>query len=154
MSDKKTSGSLKSFYGRIASIQALHAISFAEQPDLLALDDKLLNSYAKEVFFLKDLEKDEVETKTGDKRLIKEIVGGVIKNQEKIDENLMKYTEFRKLEPLMIWILRAGTYELLFRKKTPPAVAVSEYVKAADSFFGEKQAAFVNAVLDKVKKSA
>ncbi|HYI89389.1 MAG TPA: transcription antitermination factor NusB, partial [Beijerinckiaceae bacterium] len=45
-------------------------------------------------------------------------------------------------------ILRAGAYELMFRKDVPARVAISEYVEVAHSFYSEDEPGLVNAVLD------
>ena len=51
-------------------------------------------------------------------------------------------------------MLRAGAYELVIRKDVPPAVAVSEYVDIAKAFFGDDEPKLVNAVLDRIAKTA
>ena len=50
-------------------------------------------------------------------------------------------------------ILRAGAYELLARPDIPVGTAISEYVDVAHAFFDEREAKFVNGVLDAVAKA-
>jgi N utilization substance protein B len=45
-------------------------------------------------------------------------------------------------------ILRAGAYELMFRKDVPARVAISEYVEIAHRFYDADEPGLVNGVLD------
>ena len=54
----------------------------------------------------------------------------------------------------MLQILRCGTYELLARADVPTGAAISEYVDVAKAFFDDREAKFVNGVLDAVAKQA
>ena len=49
-------------------------------------------------------------------------------------------------------ILRAGAYELMFRKDVPARVVITEYVDVAHGFYGEDEPGLVNAVLDTVAR--
>ncbi len=51
-------------------------------------------------------------------------------------------------------ILRAGAYELMFRRDVPVRVAISEYVDVAHSFYAGDEPGLVNAVLDRVARTA
>ena len=59
-----------------------------------------------------------------------------------------------RLDKTMLQILRAGTYELIARPDVPKASAISEYVDVAKAFFDDREAKFVNGVLDAVAKDA
>jgi N utilization substance protein B len=52
----------------------------------------------------------------------------------------------------MLQILRGGAYELLARADVPVAAAISEWVDVAKAFFDDREAKFVNGVLDAVAK--
>ncbi len=58
-----------------------------------------------------------------------------------------------RLDKTQLQILRAGAYELLARADVPTGSAISEYVDVAHAFFDEREAKFVNGVLDAVAKS-
>ena len=47
-------------------------------------------------------------------------------------------------------ILRCAIYEILYRYKTPKVVAISEYTRVTDWFFGKAKAKFINALLDRI----
>jgi N utilization substance protein B len=53
----------------------------------------------------------------------------------------------------MLQILRVGAYELLARPDIPVGTAISEYVDVAHAFFEDREAKFVNGVLDTVSKA-
>ena len=49
-------------------------------------------------------------------------------------------------------ILRAGAWEILARSDTPAAILITEYVHIANAFFGGREPAMVNAVLDRIAR--
>ncbi|MGB5778389.1 MAG: transcription antitermination factor NusB [Allopontixanthobacter sediminis] len=86
-----------------------------------------------------------------------DIVSGVDARREEIDELLQsKLAEGWKIDRLdktMVQILRCGAYELLARADVSKKVVISEYIDVAHAFFDEKEAKFVNGVLDSVGKA-
>ncbi|MGB3710153.1 MAG: transcription antitermination factor NusB [Erythrobacter sp.] len=85
-----------------------------------------------------------------------DIVRGVDARREEIDALLVaKLAEgwtLARLDKTMLQILRAGTYELIARMDVPKAAAISEYVDVAKAFFDDREAKFVNGVLDAVAR--
>ncbi|MFM5916368.1 MAG: transcription antitermination factor NusB [Novosphingobium sp.] len=85
-----------------------------------------------------------------------DVVQGVTARKDEIDGILSgKLAEGWKLERLdktMLQILRAGTFELLARADVPVGTVISEYVDVAHAFFEQREAKFVNGVLDAVAK--
>ena len=85
-----------------------------------------------------------------------DIVSGVDARREEIDERVIaKLAEgwtLARLDKTMLQILRCGTYELLARNDVPAAAAISEYVDVAKAFFDDREAKFVNGILDAVGK--
>ncbi|MEM1051210.1 MAG: transcription antitermination factor NusB [Pseudomonadota bacterium] len=57
-----------------------------------------------------------------------------------------------RLDKTMVQILRAGAYELMARADVPAAAAINEYVDVAKAFFDDREAKFVNGILDAVAK--
>jgi N utilization substance protein B len=86
-----------------------------------------------------------------------DIVSGFVARQEEIDalleSKLAEGWSLKRLDKTMLQILRAGAYELLARKDVPTGTAISEYVDVAHAFFDEREAKFVNGVLDAVAKA-
>ena len=85
-----------------------------------------------------------------------DIVRGVDARGEEIDGiiqgKLAEGWTIARLDKTMVQVLRAGTYELLARPDVPVATAISEYVDVAKAFFDDREAKFVNGVLDAVAK--
>ena len=85
-----------------------------------------------------------------------DIVSGTAARDEEIDaqlvERLAQGWTLARLDKTMLQILRCGTYELLARADVPTATAISEYVDVAHAFFDEREAKFVNGILDAVAK--
>ena len=86
-----------------------------------------------------------------------DVVSGAIARRDEIDtlltERLAEGWTLARLDKTMLQILRAGAYELLARPDIPVGTAISEYVDVAHAFFDEREAKFVNGVLDAVAKA-
>ena len=86
-----------------------------------------------------------------------DLVSGTLARSDEIDalleERLADGWSLARLDRTLLQILRAGTYELMARADVPVGTAISEYVDVAHAFFDEREAKFVNGVLDKVAKA-
>ncbi len=86
-----------------------------------------------------------------------DVVSGVDVRREEIDAlieaNLGEQWKISRLDKTMLQILRAGTYELLARADVPTGAVIDEYMDVAHAFFDEKEAKFVNGLLDAVAKA-
>ena len=86
-----------------------------------------------------------------------DVVSGVVARQEEIDallsERLAENWSLERLDKTLLQILRAGAYELLARADVPTKSVISEYIDVAHAFFDEREAKFVNGVLDAVAKA-
>ncbi|KZY20747.1 transcription antitermination factor NusB [Erythrobacter sp. HI0037] len=87
-----------------------------------------------------------------------DIVAGVDARRAEIDDKLTGRLAdgwtLARLDKTMLQILRAGAYELLARPDVPKASAISEYVDVAKAFFDDREAKFVNGILDAIAKEA
>ena len=85
-----------------------------------------------------------------------DIVSGVDARREEIDaivdSKLGEKWKMNRLDKTLLQILRAGTYELIARADVPTASVITEYVDVAHAFFDQKEANFVNGLLDAVGK--
>ena len=85
-----------------------------------------------------------------------DIVSGVDARREEIDALLVgKLADgwtIARLDKTMLQILRAGAYELMARADVPTATAINEYVDVAKAFFDDREAKFVNGLLDAIGK--
>ena len=88
-----------------------------------------------------------------DNKYVKDIVNGVLENQDKIDETISKYLDNWDLDRLGKTdraILRLSTYEMIYYD-TPKVVVINEAVELAKKYSDDKVVKLINAVLDKVR---
>lgn len=91
-----------------------------------------------------------------DVALFDDIVAGVAARQDEIDvlitAALAAGWALDRLDRPMRALLRAATYELLARADISAATVIDEYVDVAHAFHADKEAKFVNALLDTVAR--
>jgi len=98
---------------------------------------------------------DEFAPGLDDKGFAKELVKGVLDNQEEIDALITKYAPAWPLPQITVVdrnILRLGTYELRHADAVPSKVAINEAIELAKSYGGESSGKFVNGVLGAIFK--
>jgi transcription antitermination protein NusB len=99
---------------------------------------------------------EDVEYKPAEEAFFRDVVGGVVREQRKldpaIDAALAQGWPLKRIDAILRAILRAGAYELSERRDIPPRVAISEYVNVAHAFLDQEEAAMVNAVLDRLAR--
>jgi len=86
----------------------------------------------------------------------REIVDGIIDNQDEIDEQIETYAQGWTLARMPIVdraILRIGVWELLFNEQVPDGVAISEAVEAATALSTDDSAGFINGLLAKIAQN-
>jgi len=138
---------------RLAAVQALY--QFDMEGTLLPrlLDEFHQHRLGGEI----DDEVDESRYAEAEPAFFDDLVSGTIARRDEIDALLSgKLAEGWKLERLdktMLQILRVGTYELIGRADVPTASAISEYIDVARAFFDNREAKFVNGILDAVAKA-
>lgn len=85
-----------------------------------------------------------------------DLVKGTVARRDEIDgvvaAKLAEGWALARLDKTMLQILRVGAYELMARADVSKATAISEYVDVAKAFFDDREAKFVNGVLDAVAK--
>ena len=137
---------------RLAAVQALYQHQLENTPTARLLDEVHQHRLG-----MTDDEED-AEFADAEVDFFDDLVKGTIARREEIDELLTsKLAEgwtLRRLDKTMLQILRAGGYELLARPDVPVAAAISEWVDVAKAFFDDREAKFVNGVLDAVAKGA
>lgn len=89
-----------------------------------------------------------------DPELLGALVLGVAGQQNDLDDMIVGVLSedwtVERLESVLRAILRAGAFELSARRDIPARVTINEYVDIANAFFGGKQPALVNGVLDRL----
>jgi N utilization substance protein B len=96
------------------------------------------------------------ECGTADFALLRDIVGGVVREQRLIDRSLdaclAEGWTLTRLDATARAILRAGAYELMFRNDIPAKVSISQYIDVAHAFFDGSEPGFINAALDQLAR--
>jgi len=92
-----------------------------------------------------------------DRALLGELVKGVAAHRAELDglisALLVEGWPIERIEKVMVAILRAGAFELLYRPAVPARVVINEYVDLAHAFFDAKEAGMVNGVLDRMARN-
>ena len=100
---------------------------------------------------------DIIERERLDKReasLFYRLTMGVIQNQNLCDYYIRFLTSpIKKLQPVVLDILRLSVYQLVFLTKIPRSAAVNEGVKLAKKHSNKAASGLVNAVLRRVAES-
>ena len=135
---------------RLAAVQALYQQEMEGTPLAKLLDEFHQHRLGAEI---EDMQFVEAETAFFD-----DVVKGVNARRDEIDfllaAKLAQGWTLARLDKTMLQVLRAGAYELLARADVSRPTAISEYVDVAKAFFADREAKFVNGVLDAVAKDA
>ncbi len=133
---------------RLAAVQALYQFHMEATPQAKLLDEFHQHRLGKEI------EDDQLAPAEVD--FFDDLVIGALARMDEIDAiisaRLAEGWTLVRLDKTMVQILRAGTYELLARPDVPKKAVITEYVDVAHAFFNEREAKFVNGVLDAVAK--
>jgi N utilization substance protein B len=83
------------------------------------------------------------------------LAGAVAAEVARLDPLIAAAAEHWRLERMAVidrLILRLATYELLYAPETPQRVVINEALELARAFSGDESVAFVNGVLDAVRR--
>ena len=89
------------------------------------------------------------------KEFTDDIVTGTRKNIEEIDSVLNSTAENWSIDRMAVVdrnVLRAATYELLYRPDIPPSVIINEAIEISKKYSTGDSASFINGILDKIQK--
>ena len=133
---------------RLAAVQALYQRQMEDTHLAKLLDEFHQHRLGREI--------EDVLYADAEVAFFDDVVSGVAARQDEIDalltERLAEGWSLGRLDKTMLQILRAGAYELLARADVPTGSVISEYVDVAHAFFDEREAKFVNGILDAVAK--
>lgn len=127
--------------GRIVALQSLYEYEFRtqSQDNSVSIDEIL------------DRNLDRYEEMIDDKDFVRNLVKGVIAEQEDLDDKIRPIAPDWPIEQIARIdraILRMGLYELLkLADLVPPKVAINEAVELAKAFGSDNSSKFVNGVL-------
>jgi N utilization substance protein B len=133
---------------RLAAVQALYQMEIGGKGVIDALAEF-------EAFWM-GREVEGVQFGEAESAFFRDILAGTVREQGRIDrtidEALAAGWPLTRIEAVLRAILRAGTYELLYRRDVPARAAISEYVEIAHGFYGEDEPGLVNGVLDGIAR--
>ena len=90
------------------------------------------------------------------KSFIKKVVLGSIERNDLITDILKKkfneIINFKKVELIILIIIKASIYELLYRPETSHKIIINEYLNVSSFFSNNENKKFLNAILDKISK--
>ena len=107
--------------------------------------DKLMSE------IIREFENDRSELNKADIEYFREILVGIEKNIEELDEQLTPLLDrpLAKLDPVENAILHLGLYELLYHLELPCRVVLNESIELAKMFGADQSHKYVNGILDK-----
>ena len=138
---------------RLAAVQALYQQSMSG-----TATPRLLNEFHNHRLGAElDAEEGGDRLADADRAFFDDLVAGSVARTAELDETITRFLgagwSIDRLDKLMLQSLRCGAYEMLARADVPRAAVVSEYVDVAHAFYEQREAGFVNALLDRLGKS-
>ena len=135
---------------RLAAVQALYQMEVSG-----AGVDSVIREFS-EHRFDRDVEGEQLAA--ADETFFAELAKGVVTNQAKVDQGIVKRLasgwRLERLDATARAVLRAGAFELMYRPDVPTEVVINEYVEIAKSFFEGPEAGFINGALDAIARDA
>ena len=134
-------------YQRLLAVQALYEFTINNKGIDESFDELLLHIVENSNF------KNKINTSK--LLLTKEIFRGVFSNLKKIDlilkSSLKDKNKAQSFDKLLLSIFRCAIYEIEVKKEISKKIVISEYLLISNHFFGNKEAALINGVLDNLR---
>jgi N utilization substance protein B len=135
---------------RLAAVQALYQMEVSG-----AGVDSVIREFGEHRF---DRDVDGEQLAAADETFFADLARGVVANQAKIDQGIVKRLasgwRLERLDATARAVLRAGAFELMYRSDVPTEVVINEYVEIAKSFFEGPESGFINGALDAIARDA
>jgi len=83
------------------------------------------------------------------------LVKGIISHQEEINKLIQSISDHWRLSRMALIdrnILRTAVFELLYEETIAPAIVINEAIEIAKKYSSDEAAAFVNGILDAIRK--
>ena len=131
-------------YQRLLAVQALYETTINKKGIDDSFDELLLHIVTNSDF----------KNKINSSKLLltKEIFKGVSSNLKEIDlilkSSLKNKSKAQSFDKLLLSIFRCAIYEIEVKKEVSKKIIISEYLLISNHFFGNKEAALLNGVLD------
>jgi len=135
-------------FARLGAIQALY------QMDLAETDMSEVCAEFEAHRLGRDAEGKEIGP--ADAAFFRDLVTGVVREQRRLDPDIDRHLaegwRLTRIDSTLRAILRAGAFELGYRRDVPVRVVLDEYVELAHAFFAGEEPGVVNGVLDKIAR--
>ena len=134
-------------YQRLLAVQALYEFTINKRGMDDSFDELLSHI----------VENSDFKNKINNSKLLltKEILIGVYFNLKKIDlilkSSLKDKSKVQSFDKLLLSIFRCAIYEIEIKKDISKKIVISEYLLISNHFFGNKEAALLNGVLDNLR---
>ena len=134
-------------YQRLLAVQALYESTINKKGVNDSFDELILHI----------IENSDFKNKINSSKLLltKEIFKGVFFNLKKIDlrleSSLKNQSKVQSFDKLLLSIFRCAIYEIEVKKEISKKIVISEYLLISNHFFGNKEAALLNGVLDNLR---
>ena len=134
-------------YQRLLAVQALYEFTINKRGMDDSFDELLSHI----------VENSDFKNKINNSKLLltKEILKGVYFNLKKIDlilkSSLNDKSKVQSFDKLLLSIFRCAIYEIEVKKEISKKIVISEYLLISNHFFGNKEAALLNGVLDNLR---
>ena len=134
-------------YQRLLAVQALYESTINKKGVNDSFDELILHIVKNSDF----------KNKINSSKLLhtKEIFQGVFSNLKEIDlilrSSLNNKSKVQSFDKLLLSIFRCAIYEIEVKKQISKKIVISEYLLISNHFFGNKEAALLNGVLDNLR---
>ena len=134
-------------YQRLLAVQALYESTINKKRVNDSFDELILHI----------VENSDFKNKINSSKLLltKEIFKGVFSNLKEIDlilkSSLNNKSKVQSFDKLLLSIFRCAIYEIEVKKEVTKTIVFSEYLLISNHFFGNKEAALINGVLDNLR---
>ena len=134
-------------YQRLLAVQAIYESTINKKEINDSFDELILHI----------VENSDFKNKINGSKLLltKEIFKGVFSNLKEIDlilrSSLNNKSKAQSFDKLLLSIFRCAIYEIEVKKEVPKKIVISEYLLISNHFFGNKEVALLNGVLDNLR---
>ena len=134
-------------YQRLLAVQALYESTINKKEIIEPIDELLFHI----------IENSDFKNKINISKLSLaiEIFKGVFSNLKEIDlilkSSLKNKSKAQSFDKLLLSIFRCAIYEIELKKEVSKKIVISEYLLISNHFFGNKEAALLNGVLDNLR---
>ena len=134
-------------YQRLLAVQALYEFTINKKGIDDSIDELLIHI----------VENSDFKNRIDSSKLLltREIFKGVFSNLKEIDlklkSSLKNKSKLQLFDKLLLSIFRCAIYEIDVKKEVSKKIVISEYLLISNHFFGSKEAALLNGVLDNLR---